>query len=965
ERRTRYAYDAQNRLTSITTEADADTAAASTGYAYDAAGNITKITDAEAGETRFEDFDALGNARTRIDARGKRWTQTFDAAGNLLSQTDPLGRTTRYEYDAVGNRTKTIFPPAQLGETATEMAYHYDAANRLIRTVDALGGERSTAYDRAGNRIEEEDESDNKTRYSYDRFNRLSTISDGNNNVTRYVYPDLSADPSSGALTHAGDLYQPIAIEHMGSRVSFKFNNRDKIVVIGQSSGVLGGEPTVIRSEYDLNGNVVLTEDAKGARTRYEHDALGRVLRVIDAHGGVTHYGYDDRDNLLSLTDANNNTHRFSYDRLNRTRSEARPMGQTHRYAYDADGNLIEELDARSQTANYVYDDAGRRTTTQYTRAGESNPHKTVSFSYDDRNVLTGYDDGTTSGQYTYDELQRKTQEAVNYGDFTWTYRYSYYPNGQKASYTTIDGTTFSYGYDAAKNLASIVIPNEGTIEYSNYRGTRPGQVSYPDGTLRSLTYDGLLRSETIKVVNASQETLMDYRYTYDAVGNIAEKATEHGPYRYEYDRVDRLTAADYPNGSGNDQINDSMASNTFPFADDRYTYDPLGNRLTDQRQTPGFTWQYNANNELLHSGFATYQYNENGSTTAKLDPATGEPIQRYAYNSEERMSEVRDAEGNLVAEYYYDPFGRRLWKTLYPGAEGHPGGGQPVKEYLAYSEEGYAGRKLGRSELEVSDEIEIYLISPESQWWSSELIGSRVDEWNYFQLEHNDIPSVISAAGSFPASAARRATFGQSPESARMDFRFPGQLFDLETSLAFNFNRTYSADTARYFEVDPIGLTADINLYRYANGNPEFFVDATGEAAPLAAVALLCLRSPRLCAAILTCIRNIKACTKPMCKAMCKGYQVVCKAPFHRKETGGAGACDGTEGCYLSTLKCGHFGACCTMRGACNICAFGGMGHPDRHGNRTTRDQPTVEECGKAYKCCAQAASKCYDCYF
>jgi hypothetical protein len=59
-------------------------------------------------------------------------------------------------------------------------------------------------------------------------------------------------------------------------------------------------------------------------------------------------------------------------------------------------------------------------------------------------------------------------------------------------------------------------------------------------------------------------------------------------------------------------------------------------------------------------------------------------------------MDEVGDAEGNLVAEYYYDPFGRRLWKTLYPGAEGHPGGAEPVREYLAYSDEGYAAEAAG-----------------------------------------------------------------------------------------------------------------------------------------------------------------------------------------------------------------------------------------------------------------------------
>ena len=49
--------------------------------------------------------------------------------------------------------------------------------------------------------------------------------------------------------------------------------------------------------------------------------------------------------------------------------------------------------------------------------------------------------------------------------------------------------------------------------------------MTYPGGIVRTLSYDGLLRSETIKVVNAQNDVLMDYRYRYDAAGNITEKA--------------------------------------------------------------------------------------------------------------------------------------------------------------------------------------------------------------------------------------------------------------------------------------------------------------------------------------------------------------------------------------------------------------------------------------------------------
>jgi RHS repeat-associated protein len=561
-----------------------------------------------------------------------------------------------------------------------------------------------------------------------------------------------------------------------------------------------GTQRTTTRTRFDTVGNAIEVIDAASRSTTHTYDARNRLTSSTDALNGITRYAYDDRDNLLSLTDANENTHRFTYDRLNRTKTEARPLGQTHRYDYDAAGNLTRKTDARNQVADYHYDAAGRRASIEYTRAGEASPHKTVTFTYNARNVLTGYADGITSGSYVYDPLQRKTSESVDYGDFVWTYGYTYAANSQKTSYTAIDGTTFSYGYDAAKNLSSIVIPNEGTIEYGDYRWTRPGRVTYPGGTIRTLTYDGLLRSERILVQNAASEVLMDYRYQYDAVGNIREKTTEHGPYRYEYDRVDRLTVADYPNGPQNDQINESMAPNTFPFADDRYTYDLLGNRLTDERQTQAFQWQYNRNNELLHSGFATYEYNDSGSTTAKKDPGTGQPIQSYRYNSEERMDEVRDSEGNLIAEYYYDPFGRLLFVGS-TGAQQDP---------VAHTDEGMVGT-----------EQELDLFVPTEAWGVGLELRRISGKYNYLlassAAERN---ATIDSVGT--VSAERSGVF--SPPLG-----FPGQFRIHPISLKYNLTRFYSSETGSYWQSDTIGLQGGVNLFQYANGNPHRNIDNLG----------------------------------------------------------------------------------------------------------------------------------------
>jgi len=189
---------------------------------------------------------------------------------------------------------------------------------------------------------------------------------------------------------------------------------------------------------------------------------------------------------------------------------------------------------------------------------------------------------------------------------------------------------------------------------------------------------------------------------------------------------------------------------------------------------------------------------------------------------------------------------------------------------------------------------------------------------------------------------------------------RLPGQYADAESGLHYNYLRDYDPQTGRYLQSDPLGVDGGTNLFLYVNANPLNYADPTGEAGPaagaVAAVALLCARNPRLCAAILACLRNPKACTKAACNAACRSYQVLCK--------GGGRACDGSEGCYATVLKCGRNAGCCIGRGVCNICRFGGMGHRDRKtGQRSPGDPATVNDCKAAGKCCKQVPDKCGDC--
>ena len=59
--------------------------------------------------------------------------------------------------------------------------------------------------------------------------------------------------------------------------------------------------------------------------------------------------------------------------------------------------------------------------------------------------------------------------------------------------------------------------------------------------------------------------------------------------------------------------------------------------------------------------------------------------------------------------------------------------------------------------------------------------------------------------------------------------FRFPGQLFDNETGLYYNWHRYYDPDIGRYISADPIGLAGGMNLYAYVGNDPVDLVDPWG----------------------------------------------------------------------------------------------------------------------------------------
>ncbi len=515
----------------------------------------------------------------------------------------------------------------------------------------------------------------------------------------------------------------------------------------------------------------------------FRYDEEGRVSEEIYTFNGgesssVT-YAYDRFGRLASTTSPDG-----------KLKKDIRPMGQETVYSYDDLGRVWKILDAKHQTTQYEYDNQSRLWKIHY--AGR----KTVTLSYDGDGNLAGYDDGVTSASYTYNALGQKLTETVNFGPFSKSFSYSYYKNGLKHTFTAPDNTMYTYMYGLNNEFKDVQIPGVGSITIPEYTWNRPKTITFPGGTQRTAIYDALMRIQSLSVTDPGGNPLLNYQYTYDSVGNIQIKTTEHGMYAYGYDSSNRLTNVDNP-----------------VLPDETYTYDNVGNRTTASNATG--TIEHNQNNELRIYGDLHYDYDANGNLIEiTLDT---QRIFLYVYNTENRLVKVENGVGGMIAEYDYDPFGRRLWKDV---------GGE--RTYFFYSDEGLI------AEYDASGhEIKSYGYQPDSTWTTDPLWLKQHGQYYFYQNDHLGTPQKLVAQNGAVVWSASYAAFGQAymeVETVVNNLRFPGQYFDAETGLHHNFHRYYDPGSGRYVRKDPKGfLSRDVHLYRYAKNNPLTLFDPKG----------------------------------------------------------------------------------------------------------------------------------------
>lgn len=749
-------------------------------YAYDEFGNLTKVTDPYLKDILYQDYDALGNAWTVIDERQKTWRFEYDAVGNLTRETTPLLRVQEHHYDKAGRYD--LHTAATLYTTTIQS----NASGLPLTLTDKLGHSLTLTYDK-GNRVKTVKDANNNTNtLKYDAFGRLFQTIDGEDNLSEYTY-------KNGVLEKAT---HPTYVEEYG------YDNRMRLDTVTKKAGGIN-----LQRKWTYNNAHEPTHylDGEQKQTVTYYDALGRVERVLDAKQGETLYGYDDRGNLLYVEDPEHRRTQFAYNALDQLVSEELPLGQTRSYAYWEDGLLKHIVHGDGRVSYFAYDDDGRLqntylydTVAQYeSDAARTQASKNIHFTYHALGELETYNDGTTSATYTYNEIGLLQNVDVNYGPFSKNHSYTYHPNRQVHTYTNPEGITYTYQYNGNGQITSIDIPGEGQVSYNNYLWIFPDRRTLPGGGRIEQDPDGFMRFHAIKRFDPANNSAFDALYGYDLESNITSITSSKGNESYGYDDLYQLNSASQPGSS------------------ESFLYDGVGNRTAHNSSEEN--WIYNSNNQLESRPGVAYEYNANGHLSKRTE---GGVVTDFIYNHEERLAEVRQ-NGTTLARYYYDPFGRRLWKEV---------GG--TRTYFYYNHSGLVAEYNASGNL-----LQEYHYTPGKPWGTDPVFTRVAGNVYYYLTDHRFAPRQLVDKTGRVVWAANYSAFGQANiavNTVNSSLRLAGQYFDAETGLHYNYMRDYDPATGRYVQSDPLGFTGGLNHYAYAMLNPLNRLDADGQLAPL-----------------------------------------------------------------------------------------------------------------------------------
>ncbi|MFZ5569763.1 MAG: RHS repeat domain-containing protein [Thermodesulfobacteriota bacterium] len=197
----------------------------------------------------------------------------------------------------------------------------------------------------------------------------------------------------------------------------------------------------------------------------------------------------------------------------------------------------------------------------------------------------------------------------------------------------------------------------------------------------------------------------------------------------------------------------------------------------------------------------------------------TGPMDSKYTHDDPYRLAGGNNAVSVADETSAYDAAGnsQRQWKDI------------GISNCFHQSDKGLISEYDG-----TGSEIKTYGYKPGSTWTTDPLFMKVGTEYYFYHNDHLGTPQKLTTISGAVVWSAKYSSFGKAeidPASTVVNnLRLPGQYYDGETGLQYNYYRYYNPTTGKYTQTDPIGFAGeDFNLFNYVVGNPVNFIDPFG----------------------------------------------------------------------------------------------------------------------------------------
>ena len=788
------------------------TAVASTTKVLDALGRIYQLN--ENGQNTEFNYDLSSNLET-LKQIGQHKTDTvrasldIDYSHNALNQVDsitaPHAGVTDLDYDD----SSTSALSKVIDATTRETSYVTNGFGEILQRTSPDSGITDYYYDEAGN-INKEirasgDINQQEIHYEYDTLNRLTKkYYSGSTKEAIYQFDQEHASTTNGQgrLTQAENdqirskLYYAPSGELTKNSSFYKTLNRELVTA------------------YNINTNTLLLDKMtypSGMILIYGRDGLGRITTIS--------YKYSTAATAVSFI---SNVTYWPFGMVNTIKFA---NGTTQTFTLNDDYKIDSvEVSEQLMSVNYqAYDDFGNLT---YRTWATKNNTATHQYTYDKAHRLDSFNDNT----YGYNDIGERASLILNGKVQT----YDYTPTGDGMAQLAIPEIGFSQQFDVFGNLST-------------------------DSNGKSYLYNVDNRLESVSINNNQQVS-----YGYDAFGQRIHKDSITANSYFVYGQQGELLAetdgtnwSDYIYINGRlvgriDQKNSWNATfaNTTQAPSSTLNEDGVTVYNDDTEGGDYFTYQTVNNDTVFTATIDDFNASTNGTEVGleiRSDTTASANFARIAISAKRDIVLLH---GDIIIPILLPQ--EEVIKLTYQDGTGikvveFPVGGQTSfkiersgdQVMLFASADNSNWSQLGANlSLGLSDEALIGFRSQgsiENVHFSSVTTNGAIAEQNNayaIYTDHLKTPVVITDINGTLVWEAEYDPFGKARLITGLienNIRFPGQYYDKESGLHYNYFRDYDPELGRYIQSDPIGLAGGINTYGYAYQNPVMNTDPTG----------------------------------------------------------------------------------------------------------------------------------------